>query len=127
GALIWDTDGRRYIDGSGGAIVVGIGHGRTEVADAVSGQAGRVAYAHGTAFTSEPLERYAGALAPLLPMDGARVYPVSGGSEAITRAGAETVACFIAEPVAGATLAPRFPPTTTGRRSARSAITTACC
>ena len=86
GALIWDADGRRYIDGAGGAIVVGIGHGRTEVADAVARQAGRVAYAHGTAFTSEPLERYASELAPLLPMDGARVYPVSGGSEAVETA-----------------------------------------
>jgi adenosylmethionine-8-amino-7-oxononanoate aminotransferase len=86
GALIWDTEGRRYIDGSGGAIVVGIGHGRTEVAEAISRQAGRVAYAHGTAFTSEPLERYAAELAPLLPMDGARIYPVSGGSEAVETA-----------------------------------------
>jgi adenosylmethionine-8-amino-7-oxononanoate aminotransferase len=86
GALIWDREGRRYIDGSGGAIVVGIGHGRTEVAEAVAGQAGRVAYAHGTAFTSEPLERYASELAPLLPMDDARIYPVSGGSEAVETA-----------------------------------------
>ena len=86
GALIWDADGRRYIDGSGGAIVVGIGHGRAEVADAIARQAGRVAYAHGTAFTSEPLERYATELAPLLPMDDARIYPVSGGSEAVETA-----------------------------------------
>jgi adenosylmethionine-8-amino-7-oxononanoate aminotransferase len=86
GALIWDTEGSRYIDGSGGAIVVGIGHGRTEVADAVARQAGRVAYAHGTAFTSEPLERYATELALLLPMEGARIYPVSGGSEAVETA-----------------------------------------
>jgi hypothetical protein len=86
GALIWDADGTRYLDGSGGAIVVGIGHGRTEVAEAIARQAGRVAYAHGTAFTSEPLERYAAELAPLLPMDDARIYPVSGGSEAVETA-----------------------------------------
>jgi adenosylmethionine-8-amino-7-oxononanoate aminotransferase len=86
GALIWDTDGRRYIDGAGGAIVVGIGHGRAEVARAVADQSARVAYAHGTAFTSEPLEEYADALAQLLPMDDARIYPVSGGSEAVETA-----------------------------------------
>ena len=86
GALIWDTDGRRYIDGAGGAIVVGIGHGRAEVARAIADQSARVAYAHGTAFTSEPLEGYADALAPLLPMDDARIYPVSGGSEAVETA-----------------------------------------
>src|SRR5438445_6275059 len=86
GALIWDTDGRRYIDGAGGAIVVGIGHGRASVADAIADQARRVAYAHGTAFTSEPLEAYAAELAPLLPMEDARIYPVSGGSEAVETA-----------------------------------------
>jgi adenosylmethionine-8-amino-7-oxononanoate aminotransferase len=86
GALIWDGEGRRYIDGAGGAIVVGIGHGRSEVARAIADQASRVAYAHGTAFTSEPLEAYADALAPLLPMEDARIYPVSGGSEAVETA-----------------------------------------
>jgi adenosylmethionine-8-amino-7-oxononanoate aminotransferase len=49
-------------------------------------QARRVAYAHGTAFTSEPLERYAAALAPYLPLDEPAIYPVSGGSEAIETA-----------------------------------------
>jgi adenosylmethionine-8-amino-7-oxononanoate aminotransferase len=86
GAILWDTDGRRYIDGAGGAIVVGIGHGRPEVARAIADQSSRIAYAHGTAFTSEPLEEYAEALAPLLPMDDARIYPVSGGSEAVETA-----------------------------------------
>jgi adenosylmethionine-8-amino-7-oxononanoate aminotransferase len=41
-----------------------------------------VAFAHGTQFTSDALEAYADELAPLLPMDDARIYPVSGGSEA---------------------------------------------
>jgi adenosylmethionine-8-amino-7-oxononanoate aminotransferase len=49
-------------------------------------QAGRVAYAHGTAFTSEPLERYAAALAPHLPLDDPAIYPVAGGSEAMESA-----------------------------------------
>ena len=64
GSTIWDADGRAYLDAAGGAIVVGIGHGRESVARVMAEQAGRVAYAHGTAFTSEPLERYAAALAP---------------------------------------------------------------
>src|SRR2546427_11452109 len=86
GASIWDTSGRRYLDGAGGAIVVGIGHGRGEIARVLAEQAARIAYAHGTAFTSEPLEAYADEVAPLLPMDGARIYPVSGGSEAVETA-----------------------------------------
>jgi adenosylmethionine-8-amino-7-oxononanoate aminotransferase len=82
GACLWDTDGKRYLDAAGGAIVVGIGHGDADVVRAMSEQAGRVAYAHGTQFTSEALEAYTEELAPLLPMDGAHIYPVSGGSEA---------------------------------------------
>jgi adenosylmethionine-8-amino-7-oxononanoate aminotransferase len=86
GAEIYDTDGRRYLDGSGGAIVVGIGHGVGEVADAIAEQARTLAYAHGTAFTSAALEGYAEELAPLLPVDEPRIYPVSGGSEAVETA-----------------------------------------
>jgi adenosylmethionine-8-amino-7-oxononanoate aminotransferase len=86
GAVVWDADGNRFLDGAGGAIVVGIGHGDRAVAAAMAEQAGRVAYAHGSQFTSEPLEAYAAELAAILPMDGARVYPVSGGSEAVETA-----------------------------------------
>jgi adenosylmethionine-8-amino-7-oxononanoate aminotransferase len=37
-------------------------------------------------FTTEALESYADAVAPLLPMDDPRIYPVSGGSEAVETA-----------------------------------------
>ncbi|GAB4066742.1 aspartate aminotransferase family protein [Angustibacter speluncae] len=83
GTQLFDTAGRRYLDAAGGAVVVGIGHGVREVADAVADQAGRVAYAHGTVFASEALESYADELAPLLPVDDPALYPVSGGSEAV--------------------------------------------
>ena len=53
GATIWDAEGRAYLDAAGGAIVVGIGHGRTEVATVMAAQAGSIAYAHGTAFTTD--------------------------------------------------------------------------
>ncbi|MBA2312997.1 MAG: aspartate aminotransferase family protein [Actinobacteria bacterium] len=86
GAVIWDTSGTRYIDGAGGAIVVGIGHGDSEIAGVLAAQAEKLAYAHGTQFTTEPLESYARDLAALLPLDSARVYPVSGGSEAVETA-----------------------------------------
>lgn len=82
GAWITDAKGRRYLDAAGGAIVVGIGHGRREVAAAAAEQMERIAYAHGSAFTSDVLESWAAELGPLLPMQGASLYPVSGGSEA---------------------------------------------
>ena len=86
GSTIVDADGREYLDAAGGAIVVNVGHGRREIADAIAEQAARLSYAHGSAFTTEPLERYAAALGPRLPMDDAAIYPVSGGSEAIESA-----------------------------------------
>jgi adenosylmethionine-8-amino-7-oxononanoate aminotransferase len=86
GCEVWDQQGRRYLDGAGGAIVVGVGHGVASVADAIREQAAKVAYVHATAFASETLEAYAAELAAVVPVDGARVYPVSGGAEAIETA-----------------------------------------
>ena len=86
GSTIVDSEGREYLDAAGGAVVVGIGHGRREVAQAAADQLGTLAYAHGSAFTTEPLERYAARLGPLLPMQDPAIYPVSGGSEAIETA-----------------------------------------
>jgi adenosylmethionine-8-amino-7-oxononanoate aminotransferase len=86
GSSIWDTEGKRYLDASGGAIVVNVGHGDPAVIEAMAEQARRVSYVHGTHFTSEALEQYARDLAPLLPFDDARIYPVSGGSEAVETA-----------------------------------------
>ncbi|HEY2793125.1 MAG TPA: aminotransferase class III-fold pyridoxal phosphate-dependent enzyme [Micromonosporaceae bacterium] len=86
GTEIWDTDGKRYLDAAGGAIVVGVGHGRTEVIEAAAAQARNVSYAHASMFTSAAIEAYADALAEVLPLDDPKVYPVSGGSEAVETA-----------------------------------------
>src|SRR5436190_1152723 len=86
GSTIRDAEGREYLDAAGGAIVVNVGHGRREIADVIAAQAGRLAYAHGSAFTTEPLEAYARAVAAHLPVDDPAIYPVSGGSEAIETA-----------------------------------------
>jgi adenosylmethionine-8-amino-7-oxononanoate aminotransferase len=86
GSTIRAADGREYLDAAGGAIVVNVGHGRSEVARVMADQAGRLAYAHGSVFTTEPLEAYAAEVAPLLPVDDPAIYPVSGGSEAIETA-----------------------------------------
>jgi adenosylmethionine-8-amino-7-oxononanoate aminotransferase len=83
---ITDADGRRSLDASGGAIVVNVGHGDPRLIAAAAEQLARTQYVHGTMFTTEAVERYAGEVAALLPMDGARIYPVSGGSEAVETA-----------------------------------------
>ncbi len=86
GVWIEDDVGRRYLDAAGGAVAVGVGHGDAEVVAAITAQAGRLAYVHGTAFTTTAAEAYASALARLLPIEDPRVYPVSGGSEAMESA-----------------------------------------
>jgi adenosylmethionine-8-amino-7-oxononanoate aminotransferase len=86
GAWITDSEGRQYLDAAGGAVASGIGHGSTLVAEAMAAQASVLEWAHGSTFTSEPVEQYARELAAVLPVDMARVFPVSGGSEAMETA-----------------------------------------
>jgi adenosylmethionine-8-amino-7-oxononanoate aminotransferase len=86
GATIRDSEGRSYIDAAGGAIVVNVGHGRESIADVLANQVRTLAYAHGSAFTTDQLESYAAAVADVLPVDDPAIYPVSGGSEAIETA-----------------------------------------
>ena len=82
GIYLWDTDGKQYIDASGGAIVVNVGHGVAEIAEAIGRQAAQVAHAHGTMFTNQPLEDLADRLAEWLPIPDARMFFMSSGSEA---------------------------------------------
>jgi len=89
GCEIVDAAGRRYLDGCGGAIVVNVGHRDPAVLAALRDAASDPAaldYVHATQFTSAALEQYATELAAVVPVDDARVYPVSGGSEAIETA-----------------------------------------
>ena len=86
GVWIEDAGGRRYLDAAGGAIVVSVGHGDGSLVDAMTEQASRAPYVHGSAFTTDALEDYADDLASVLPLDDARIYPVSGGSEAVETA-----------------------------------------
>ena len=86
GAWITDADGTRYLDGAGGAIVVNVGHGVASVIAAIGEQLDRTQYVHPTAFTTQAVEAYADEVAAILPMDDARIYPVSGGSEAVETA-----------------------------------------
>src|SRR5437870_2900468 len=85
-AKIAEPAGRSDLDAAGGAIVVNIGHGRASVGRILGEQAARLSYAHGSAFTTEPLEAYAAEIGPRLPVADPAMYPVSGGSEAIETA-----------------------------------------
>lgn len=84
GSWIISSEGERYLDASGQAAVVSIGHGVRSVADAMAAQASQIAFAHTTQFHSESAEKLAARLLALAPPNFAngRVYFTSGGSEA---------------------------------------------
>lgn len=82
GIYIWDTAGQRYLDGSSGALVCNIGHGRTAVAEAMAQQALQLDFVHGSHFSSDILENYAAQLVDFVGLPTYRYWAVSGGSEA---------------------------------------------
>ena len=86
GCWLIGEDGTRYLDGSGGAFVVNLGHGIAEIGQAMAEQAGKVAYINGTAFTNEPVEALAGELASLAVGDLDKFYFLGSGSEAVEAA-----------------------------------------
>ena len=86
GCYIIDGDGKRYLDGSGGAAVSCLGHGDPEVTAAVKNQLDKIAFAHTGFFTSEPAEMLADLLIAHAPPGIDRAYFVSGGSEAVEAA-----------------------------------------
>jgi adenosylmethionine-8-amino-7-oxononanoate aminotransferase len=58
GVYLWDAAGRKYLDASGGPLVVNVGHGVLPIAKALTDQASQVAYVHGNLFTTGILEAY---------------------------------------------------------------------
>jgi adenosylmethionine-8-amino-7-oxononanoate aminotransferase len=86
GHHIWDSAGKKYIDGLSGLFVVNAGHGRARIAEAGARQATELgffplwSYAHPTAI--ELAERLAG----YAPGDLNRVFFSSGGGEAVETA-----------------------------------------
>ncbi|WP_193370208.1 aspartate aminotransferase family protein [Pelagibius marinus] len=82
GPYLFDSEGKRYIDASGGAAVSCLGHGHPAVIQAIKDQVDKIAYAHSAFFTTEASEALAEYLIKRAPGDLARVYFVSGGSEA---------------------------------------------
>ena len=86
GCYIYDSTGKAYLDGSGGAAVSCLGHGDKEVIAAIAAQSEALAFAHTGFFTSEPAEELADLLIRHAPGDLERVYFVSGGSEAVEAA-----------------------------------------
>ena len=83
GIYLYDVDGKKYIDGSGGPLVVNVGHGREEIIAAMQEQLEAAAYVHAIMFTSQPLESYAAKLADIVPLTHPRFFFLNSGSEVV--------------------------------------------
>ena len=86
GAYLYDREGKRYLDASGGAAVSCLGHSDPAVIAAIQRQLEKLPFAHTSFFTNEPMEALADALIARAPKSFDKVYFVSGGSEAIEAA-----------------------------------------
>jgi adenosylmethionine-8-amino-7-oxononanoate aminotransferase len=86
GCWLVDEDGRRYLDGCGGAYVASLGHGVTEVVEAVTEQIRKVAYVSGMSFTNQPAEELADLMSGLATGDLTHFYFLSSGSDAVEAA-----------------------------------------
>ncbi|MBN1224852.1 MAG: aspartate aminotransferase family protein [Candidatus Aminicenantes bacterium] len=83
GVYLYDSDGGRYLDASGGAAVVNIGHGIAEISGSLSSQAYKVGYVNGTQFSHQPVEDLAERIAEFLPFSDGKIFFLTSGSEAI--------------------------------------------
>ncbi len=83
GSYVYDVDGRRYIDGSGGPAVYCIGHSNAEVNDAIKHQLDKIAHGYRYNFTSDALEELTDIIRGHVGGDLSHVIYVTGGSEAV--------------------------------------------
>ena len=86
GCYVWDSTGRRYLDGLSALFVVQTGHGRQELAEAAAKQAGELAYFPIWSYAHPKAVELADRLASLTPGDLNRVFFTTGGSEAVESA-----------------------------------------
>ena len=86
GCYVWDTGGRRYLDGLSGLFCTNIGHGRSDLTAAAAKQMDRLAFypnwnfAHPSAIAASSL------IASVAPGDLSEVFFVNSGSEAVESA-----------------------------------------
>jgi adenosylmethionine-8-amino-7-oxononanoate aminotransferase len=86
GPYIYDSNGKRYLDGLSGLFVVQVGHGRQELAEAAAKQASQLAYFPIWSYAHPRAIELAERLAGLAPTGLNQVFFTSGGSEAVESA-----------------------------------------
>ncbi|WP_193748430.1 aminotransferase class III-fold pyridoxal phosphate-dependent enzyme, partial [Rhodococcus qingshengii] len=87
GAYIWDREGTRYLDATAGLWFTNVGHGRTEIADAVAAQLSKIAhFSNFGDFVPETTQVLAERLATIAPVAGSKIFFTSGGSDSVDTA-----------------------------------------
>jgi adenosylmethionine-8-amino-7-oxononanoate aminotransferase len=86
GAYIWDSNGRRYLDGLAGLFTVQVGHGRAELAEAAARQMTELAYFPLWSYAHPKAIELAERLVTYTPGDLNRVFFTTGGGEAVESA-----------------------------------------
>ncbi|MBM7619397.1 adenosylmethionine-8-amino-7-oxononanoate aminotransferase [Bacillus tianshenii] len=86
GVYLYDVNGKKYLDGSSGAVTASIGHHVQAVIDAMTVQAGKVSFVYRSQFSSEPAEKLAEKLMKLAPGDVNWSFFVNSGTESIETA-----------------------------------------
>ncbi|MDP6976449.1 MAG: aminotransferase class III-fold pyridoxal phosphate-dependent enzyme [Acidimicrobiales bacterium] len=87
GSLVFDDTGKDYVDGLGSLWYCQVGHGRTEIIDAVADQMRKIeAYNTFDPFTNEPAARVAEMIVERSPFAEGRVFLGCSGSEAVDTA-----------------------------------------
>ena len=84
GPWVFDDAGNRYLDATASLWYANLGHGRTEIADAVAAQMKRIEAYHTFAdLSNRPANEICEALAARAPMENAKVFLTSGGGDSI--------------------------------------------
>ncbi|MDQ1581786.1 MAG: hypothetical protein QOD05_2561 [Microbacteriaceae bacterium] len=86
GHHIWDSNGRKYIDGLSGLFVVNAGHGRKRLAEVAAKQAEELAFFPIWSYAHPNAIELADRLASYAPGDLNRVFFSTGGGEAVETA-----------------------------------------
>jgi putrescine---pyruvate transaminase len=87
GAVVYDTDGRRYLDATASLWYCNVGHGRQAIADATAAQLRKLAaYSTFGDFANRPVLELAERVAGYAPLDDPKVFLTSGGSDSIDTA-----------------------------------------
>jgi adenosylmethionine-8-amino-7-oxononanoate aminotransferase len=86
GPYVFDSRGKRYLDGLSGLFVNQLGHGRRELADAAADQAGELGYFPLWSYAHPRAIELAERLTQMAPGDLNRVFFTTSGSEAVESA-----------------------------------------